>query len=136
MAVSTLPGDVQQPVPLPQGRHETETGQREGTPGDVVTRVAEFAELISPSTTSASPATLDHLLDVHVTVTAELGRARLSVGDVLKLGPGSVLELNRAVSEPVDLMVQGVRLARGEVVVVDDHFAIRIQELVDPRKRS
>jgi flagellar motor switch protein FliN/FliY len=78
---------------------------------------------------------LGGLVDVKVTVTAELGRVTLAIGEVLKLGVGSVLELNRGVAEPVDLMVQGVRLARGEVVVVDDHFAIRITELAEPKKK-
>ncbi len=81
------------------------------------------------------PGSLDSLLDVTVTVSAELGRITLPISEVLKLGLGSVLELNRAVSEPVDLIVQGVKLARGEVVVVEDRFAIRIQEILDPKKR-
>jgi flagellar motor switch protein FliN len=102
---------------------------------DVVAKVAEFAELTSrgPGT---DPAPLDRLLDVAVTVTAELGRVTLSIGGVLKLGIGSVLELDRSVTEPVDLMVQGVRLARGEVVVVDDRFAIRIKENRRPQETS
>lgn len=101
---------------------------------DVVARVADFAELSAP-TTPGSPAPLDRLLDVTVTVTAELGRVTLPISEVLNLNVHSVLELNRSVSEPVDLMVQGVLLARGEVVVVDDCFAIRIKEIADPRKR-
>lgn len=103
---------------------------------DVEARVPDFAEL-RESAEGPGAAPLDRLLDVDVTVTAELGRAILSIGDVLKLNIGSVLELDRPVSEPVDLMVQGVRLARGEVVVVDDCFAIRIKEIVvDAKKRA
>lgn len=112
------------------------TLQSEGNLAPTVeARLADFTEL-----TAASPeaplASLDRLLDVTVVVTAELGRVTLPIGDVLKLGIGSVLELNRAVSEPVDLVVQGVRLARGEVVVVDDRFAIRIKEVINPKKRN
>ena len=101
---------------------------------DVVARVASFAELTS---TGGEPGMggLQNLHDVAVNVAAELGRVTLTLGEVLKLGIGSVLELHRSITEPVDLMVQGVRLARGEVVVVDDHFAIRIKEIVEPRKR-
>jgi flagellar motor switch protein FliN/FliY len=103
--------------------------------GNVVTRLADFAELAAaPNAPEIS--TLDSLLDMKVTVTAELGRTPMAIGDVLKLGPGSVLELDRAVSEPVELYVQGVKLARGEVVVVDDHFAIRIKELAETRKKA
>jgi flagellar motor switch protein FliN/FliY len=101
--------------------------------GAIEAHVPEFAELRGGG--EAGPGSLNSLLDVTVTVTAELGRVTLPIGELLKLGIGSVLELGRAVSEPVDLMVQGVRLARGEVVVVDDRFAIRIQEIIDPKKR-
>ena len=79
---------------------------------------------------------LDQILDVNCSVTAELGRLQVSIGEVLKLSPGSVLELDRLVSEPVDLVIQGVKFARGEVVVVDDHFAIRIKEILDTKKRA
>ena len=96
--------------------------------------VPEFAEL-RPGRAEGEPGSLQNLLDVTVTVTAELGRVTLPISEVLKIGVGSVLELHRAVSEPVDLLVQGVRFARGEVVVVDDRFAIRIHEIIDPKKR-
>jgi flagellar motor switch protein FliN/FliY len=101
---------------------------------DVVARVAEFAEQ-SVTPPSAAQAPLDRLLDVTVTVTAELGRVTLPISAILNLNVNSVLELNRSVTEPVDLMVQGVLLARGEVVVVDDCFAIRIKEVAEPKKR-
>jgi flagellar motor switch protein FliN/FliY len=107
-------------------------GQGGGT--EVVARVAQFAELTENAGPPA-PGGLDGLKDVSVTVAAELGRVTLTIGEVLKLGVGSVLELHRSINEPVDLMVQGVRLARGEVVVVDDRFAIRIREIAEPRKR-
>ena len=102
---------------------------------DVVARVADFVELTAPAAAGA-PAPLDRLLNVTVTVTAELGRVTLPISEVLNLNVHSVLELNRSVSEPVDLMVQGVLLARGEVVVVDDCFAIRIKEIAEPKKRG
>lgn len=100
----------------------------------VSVKTPEFAEL-TPAVSVTGAATLDNLLDVTVTVTAELGRSTTSIGDLLKLSVGSVVELDRLISEPVELMAQGVRLARGEVVVVEDRFAIRIQEIVDPKKR-
>ena len=105
-----------------------------GGGADVVARVAQFAELSAhPGEPGAGG--LEGLQDVTVTVAAELGRVTLTIGEVLKLGVGSVLELHRSINEPVDLMVQGVRLARGEVVVVDDRFAIRIREIAEPKKR-
>ncbi len=103
--------------------------------GDVVARVVDFTEQASAST-PGTPAPLDRLLDVTVTVTAELGRVNLPISAVLNLNVNSVLELNRGVNEPVDLMVQGVLLARGEVVVVDDCFAVRIKDIAEPKKRT
>lgn len=105
-------------------------------PGSPVSvKSADFAELDGSSAT-AGTAALDNLLDVTVSVTAELGRATTSIGQLLKLNVGSVVELERLVSDPVDLMAQGIRLARGEVVVVEDRFAIRIREIIDPKKRN
>ena len=77
----------------------------------------------------ASGKSLDHLYGVRLDAEAVLGRADLSVEDMLNLGVGSVVELDRLVSDPVDLIVQNVRVARGEVVVVNDQFAIRITEI-------
>ena len=117
-----------------QGEDDARSTARSGGPGNVVTRAAEFAELTSAAAASAL-SSLDTLFDVNVAVSVELGRLTLSIGEVLKLGVGSVVPLDRAVSEPVDLLVQGVRLARGEVVVVDDRFAVRIKELAEPKKK-
>ncbi|MBX3440637.1 MAG: flagellar motor switch protein FliN [Planctomycetaceae bacterium] len=72
---------------------------------------------------------LARFLDVTLSASVELGRALIPIGDVLKLGEGAVLELDREVTEPVDIMVQGIRLARGEVVVVDNCYAVRITEV-------
>lgn len=98
----------------------------------VVARVADFPELQPKPNTSAA-GSLNHLLDVSVSVTAEIGRITLSVAEILKLGHGSVVSLDRPISEPIDLLVQGVPFARGEVVVIDDRFAVRIREIVDPK---
>jgi len=99
---------------------------------NVAAKVPEYSEL-SGSDQSAGSTPLNHLLDVNVTITAELGRVVQPLGELLKIGVGSVIELDRPVGEPVDLVAQGVRLARGEVVVVDDRFAIRIKEIADPK---
>ena len=98
----------------------------------VIARVPELPELQAKPTPPPT-GSLNHLLDVSVSVTAEIGRITLSIGDILKLGHGSVVGLDRAVAEPIDLLVQGVPFARGEVVVVDDRFAIRIREIVDTK---
>ena len=78
---------------------------------------------------------LDLLLDVNLKVSVELGRAGLKFREVLNLAPGSVVELDRQTSEPVDILVNGSLLATGEVVVVDDHFAVRITKLLNRVER-
>lgn len=77
-----------------------------------------------------SPVALDALLDVPMPVVIEIGRARLTVQEILQLGPGSVVELDRAVGDPVDLYVSDRRLAEGEIVVVGDHFGVRITRVL------
>ncbi len=74
-------------------------------------------------------ASLNVLYDVEMTLTAELGRTKLPVRQVLELTPGAVLELDRAAGSPADVMVNGKLIARGEVVVIDEEFGIRITEI-------
>ncbi|GAA0814330.1 flagellar motor switch protein FliN [Spirilliplanes yamanashiensis] len=75
---------------------------------------------------------LDMLHDVEMEVSAELGRTRMSVRELLTLHPGAIVELDRAAGSPADLLVNGRLIARGEVVVVDENFGIRITEIVSP----
>ena len=75
---------------------------------------------------------LDMLHDVEMEVSAELGRTRMSVRELLSLNPGAIVELDRAAGSPADLLVNGRLIARGEVVVVDENFGIRITEIVTP----
>ena len=75
-------------------------------------------------------ANLDVLMHVPLTVTAELGTCKMSVAEVLKLGTGSILELDRLAGGPVDLLVNNKLIARGEVVAVDDNFGVRVTELI------
>jgi flagellar motor switch protein FliN/FliY len=75
---------------------------------------------------------LDMLHDVEMEVSAELGRTRMSVRELLSLTPGAIVELDRAAGSPADLLVNGRLIARGEVVVVDENFGIRITEIVAP----
>lgn len=91
---------------------------------------AEFPQITeTPAPTGRVP--LQRFYDVSVEISVELGRVTLPIGELLRLGPGAVLELERALSEPVDIVAQGVRLARGDVVVVEDRYAVRITEIED-----
>lgn len=98
----------------------------------VVAKHPEFPTL-DPSSAAKTGTTLDSLRDVPITITARLGHATLPISDILKLGPGAVVELEEEVSAPVELTVRGVPFATGEVIVIDDHFAIRIKSLLPPR---
>jgi flagellar motor switch protein FliN/FliY len=105
--------------------------------GDVFTDLENsvFEQERSAATEGAGGGNLDLLLDVNLKVAVELGRARLKFRDVLNLTNGSVVELTKLTSEPVDILVNGSLLATGEVVVVDDHFAVRITKLLNRVER-
>ncbi|MGC8668593.1 MAG: flagellar motor switch protein FliN [Chthonomonadales bacterium] len=85
--------------------------------------------------TEPLPPGIELLFDVPLDVSVELGRVRMLIKDVLELSPGSVVELDRVAGEPVDLMVNGRLIAKGEVVVVEDNFGIRVTEIISPADR-
>ncbi len=97
----------------------------------VAVSTPEFAP-VQPTPASGTQSPLQSVYDVSVTVTAELGRVSLPIGELLQLGEGSVIELDRPISTPVDLRAQGVLVAQGEVVVVDDCFAVRLKQVTKP----
>ncbi len=78
---------------------------------------------------------LDVILDVPVTLSMEIGRTRISIRNLLQLNQGSVVELDRLAGEPMDVMVNGTLIARGEVVVVNDKFGIRLTDIISPAER-
>ncbi len=92
--------------------------------------VHEFPPLNDGTGGLIDPRPLNLLQDVEMGVTAELGRRRMTVRELLSLTPGSVIELDRAAGSPVDVLVNGTLIARGEVVVIDEEFGIRIAEIV------
>ncbi len=75
------------------------------------------------------------LMDVPMTLTVELGRTRQLVRDILGLGEGSIIELDKLAGEPVDLLVNGKLIAKGEVVVIDENFGVRVTDIVSPAER-
>jgi flagellar motor switch protein FliN/FliY len=78
---------------------------------------------------------LDLLLDVNIPVSVEVGRTQMSLDEILDLVPGSVVTLDKKAEEPVDLRVNGKLVARGEVVLVDDVYGVRITQILDPSGR-
>ena len=76
------------------------------------------------------------ILDVPLQVTVELGRTKKSIKDILELSNGSIVELDKLAGEPVDIHVNGKLLAKGEVVVIDENFGVRITDIVSPEERA
>jgi flagellar motor switch protein FliN/FliY len=97
---------------------------------------AQFNELGPNAATGGSgEMNLNLILDVSVTLALEVGRARMPVRDLLQLAPGAIVELDRLAGDPLDVLVNGVRIARGEVVVVNEKFGIRLTDVVSPTER-
>ncbi len=78
---------------------------------------------------------LDLILDIPLTVTVELGRSKILINDLLQLGQGSVIELTKLVGEPLEVLVNNKLVARGEVVVVNEKFGVRLTNIVTPMER-
>jgi flagellar motor switch protein FliN/FliY len=91
---------------------------------------AQEVAALAPALTLPGHGGLDLLRDVSMEVTVELGRTRMTVRELLSLSPGAVVELDRAAGSPADLLVNGTLIARGEIVVVDEDFGIRITEIL------
>jgi len=90
---------------------------------------------VSDDTTSARQFNLDMIMDVNVTLAIEVGRTRMSIQDLLKLSQGAIIELDRMAGEPLDVLVNGTLVARGEIVVVKEKFGIMLTEVVSPEAR-
>ena len=80
-------------------------------------------------------ANLDLILDIPLSVTVELGRSKMLINDLLQLGQGSVIELTKLVGEPLEVLVNDKLVARGEVVVVNEKFGVRLTDIVTPMER-
>ena len=78
---------------------------------------------------------LDLILDIPLTVTVELGRSKMLINDLLQLGQGSVVELTKMVGEPLEVLVNQKLVARGEVVVVNEKFGVRLTDIISPMER-
>lgn len=90
---------------------------------------------LSASSDEKEPANIELLMDVDLPVSIELGRTKMKISDILALDPGAIVELDKLVGEPVDLLVNQKCVARGEVVVVEESFGLRITQLVSPEER-
>jgi flagellar motor switch protein FliN/FliY len=82
-----------------------------------------------------APRNFDLLLDIPLEVTVEIGRTRLAIRDLLQLGPGSVVELGKLAGEPLDILANGRPIARGEAVMVNDRFGVRLTDVISQSER-
>ena len=103
--------------------------------GDPLIEEIELEQLLPFDGDPSSDTDIGLLLEVPLSISVELGRTSLTIRELLALGQGSILQLDRHAGEPVDVLVNGKRLARGEVVVIDEDFGIRVTEVVAPEER-
>ena len=89
----------------------------------------------APDPAASRELNLDVVLDIPVTLSMEVGRSRISIRNLLQLSQGSVVELDRATGEPLDVYVNGTLIAHGEVVVVNEKFGIRLTDVISPAER-
>ena len=94
-----------------------------------------FQPLINSSAAEIGSQDIDRVLDIPVQLTAELGRARITIKNLLQLSQGSVVELDGLAGEPMDVFINGYLIAQGEVVVVNDKFGIRLTDIITPSER-
>ncbi|WP_144352827.1 flagellar motor switch phosphatase FliY [Sporomusa termitida] len=102
---------------------------------NVAVQPVQFAPL-KPAGMSGTDTNINLIMDVPLQITVELGRTRKLIRDILELTPGSVVELDKLAGEPVDILVNGKLIAKGEVVVIDENFGVRITDIVSPIERA
>ncbi|WP_394512698.1 flagellar motor switch phosphatase FliY [Priestia aryabhattai] len=115
-------------------QHE-ETQQAEPVHVPVDVQPASFSEFEHVSSPQGDSRNLDMLLDIPLQVTVELGRTRRTVQEILALSSGSIIELDKLAGEPVDILINSKLIAKGEVVVIDENFGVRVTDIISPRDR-
>ncbi len=116
-----------------------QNSERASRPGDPVHAAddgrVEFDALNAAAPGERGDVSLDMILEVPVTLAMEVGRTRISIRNLLQLNQGSVVELDRAAGEPLDVFVNGTLVAHGEVVVINEKFGIRLTDVISPAER-
>lgn len=105
-------------------------------PANPDVKPAVLPELGGASASPSAKPNIELVKDIQVTLTVELGRTDMLIQDILELTPGKVIELDRLAGEPLDIVVNGKLLAKGEVVVVDENFGVRLTSIVEPAARE
>ncbi|HEY9187392.1 MAG TPA: flagellar motor switch protein FliN [Ignavibacteria bacterium] len=111
-------------------------GEEQSSDKKVEVQPAEFEEFNKTDSFSEKKEhKIDMLLDLSLPVSIELGKTSMMIKDILELERGSIIEFDKMASEPVDILINGKKMAEGEVVVIDKHFGIRITSLTEPTER-
>ncbi len=121
-------------APLPPSAPAPALAPAPSTPAPVVEQIS-YSELPAVMAPLEETADINILMDVPLEITVELGQATRTIRELLEIGQGSILHLTRHAGEPVDVLVNGQYIARGEVVVIDENFGIRVTEVVSPADR-
>ncbi|MFE1244497.1 flagellar motor switch phosphatase FliY [Fictibacillus sp. NPDC058756] len=140
------PQEEKQPVSQPSlQNHEESYVQRETRPEpspsyqpqmrDVSVKPASFSDFSDFGSSQTESKNLDMLLDIPLQVTVELGRTKKTIKDILEMSAGSIVELDKLAGEPVDIFVNHKMIAKGEVVVIDENFGVRVTEILSQRDR-
>lgn len=117
-------------LPLSGGAEPPRNGQHQ-----VPVATAQFSSLVQEAAPAAVPTNLELILDVGLQLSVELGRTQKKIKEILELNVGSIVELDKLAGEPVDILVNGKLLAKGEVVVIDENFGVRVTEILSPIDR-
>jgi flagellar motor switch protein FliN/FliY len=143
MPAAAAAAPMQQPVPQPVPQPMMPAAQpmvampmaSAALPPNVVVQPVQFAPL-KPAMMPVGDTNIGLILDVPLQVTVELGRTRKLIREILELAPGSVIELDKLAGEPVDILVNGKQIAKGEVVVIDENFGVRVTEIIGQLDRT
>ncbi len=132
VVAAPAPAPALQPVPQPMAAIPLPPQQPQP---NVTVQPVQFAPL-KPAMLPVTDTNIGLILDVPLQVTVELGRTRKLIREILELGPGSVVELDKLAGEPVDILANGKQIAKGEVVVIDENFGVRITEIIGQLDRT
>ncbi len=125
----------EKPTNVETNTPDLSTKTQEAPVSQQIMNPVNFPALQSSPVSGSTPPNYELLLDVQMVLTVELGRTTKYVKDVLNLGEGSIIELDKLAGEPVDLLVNGKLIAKGEVVVIDENFGVRVTDIVGPAER-
>lgn len=127
--------DFSEPVQQPMQQQQPMYEQRQAEQPKVNVQRAQFASFEQPTLSPEESNNLNLLLDIPLEVTVELGRTKRSVQEILEMSSGSIIELDKLAGEPVDILVNNRYIAKGEVVVIDENFGVRITDILSQTDR-